>query len=113
MNQQTRLIQSIDRDGDTATLRLAGDVDLSSSPELRQALRQVMGRRPRATVVDLTRVAYMDSSGLATLVEALKRAGEYGGRLRLVGLNPRVRAVFEISQLDRVFEIVPGGQEAT
>jgi len=112
MNQQPRLIQNIDRDGDKATLYLAGDVDLNSSPELRQALRQVMGRRPRTTVVDLTRVAYMDSSGLATPVEAYKRSAEYGGKLQLVGLTPRVRAVFEISQLDKVFDIVPDAEEA-
>jgi anti-anti-sigma factor len=113
MNQPSRIIEAVERDGDTTTLRLAGDVDLNTSPELRGALRQVIARRPRRIVVNLGGVGYMDSSGLATLVEALKRTAEYGGKLHLLGLGPRVRAVFEISQLDRVFSIGPGEQEAT
>ena len=113
MDQQPGLIRSVERTEHAAVLRLSGDVDLNSSPQLRQGLRQVIARRPEVIVVNLQHVAYMDSSGLATLVEALKRTCEYGGKLRLVALTDRVRAVFEISQLDRVFEILPDEQEAT
>ena len=112
MESNPDLIQSIERRDDATILRLAGDVDLNSSPQLRHALRQVIGTRPAVVVVNLQDVEYMDSSGLATLVEGLKRIGKYRGALRLVGLNRRVRAVFEISQLDRVFEILPDEQEA-
>ena len=112
MTKQPGLIQHVERSEHATVLRLAGDVDLSSSPELRQGLRQVIKRRAAVVVVNLEQVGYMDSSGLATLVEALKRMSEYGGKLRLVGLSDRVRAVFEISQLDKIFEILPGEQEA-
>ena len=105
MDQPPNLIRHVERTENATALRLAGDVDLNSSPQLRQGLRQVIARRPDIIVVNLQSVAYMDSSGLATLVEALKRTSEYGGKLRPVALNERVRAVFEISQLDKVFEI--------
>jgi anti-sigma B factor antagonist len=112
MDQTPGLIESIERLEEATVLRLAGDVDLNSSPQLRQALRQVVTRRPKVIVVNLGGVQYMDSSGLATLVEALKRIAEYGGQLRLVRLNPRVAAVFEISQLDKVFDVLADEQEA-
>jgi len=88
------------------------DIDMSRSPQLRNALRGVQNDRPRKIVVDLTRVGYMDSSGLATLVEAMRSAGQNGWQLIICGLNPRVRAIFEIARLQSFFTIVPTRDEA-
>ncbi|MEM9374423.1 MAG: STAS domain-containing protein, partial [Planctomycetota bacterium] len=71
------------------------DVDLSRSPELRNALRAAQDRSPERLVVDLTDVSYMDSSGLATLVEAMRTAKNTGAPLVLAGMHPKVRAIFE------------------
>ncbi len=82
------------------------DVDLSRSPELRNALRSAQDRSPGMLVVDLTDVGYMDSSGLATLVEAMRTAKSTGAPLVLAGMHAKVRAIFEIARLDQFFTIV-------
>jgi anti-sigma B factor antagonist len=56
-------------------------------------------------VVDLTGVAFIDSSGLATLIEALQAVGKYGGKLRLCGLSPEVRKLFDLAQLSTIFDL--------
>lgn len=89
-----------------------GDIDLTASPTLRLALRQVQAGKPRALVVDLSQVSYMDSSGVATLVEAMQLARKNGTRLSLCGLQDKVRSIFEIARLDTVFRIVPTADAA-
>lgn len=83
-----------------------GDVDLSRSPHLRKALAAASQSKPRKLVVDLGQVNYMDSSGVATLVEALQIARRNGTTLILAALQPRVRSIMEIARLDTVFRIV-------
>ena len=82
-----------------------GDIDLSRSPALRTSLRQVMSGKPKRLVVDLGQVDYMDSSGVATLVEALQIARRGDTRMILCGMKDRVRSIFEIARLDTVFTI--------
>lgn len=93
--------------GPDVILSPTGDVDLSRSPALRSSLRQIQEtRRPKRLVVDLSGVSYMDSSGVATLVEALQTTRKQGSKMVLCGLGPRVRSIFEIARLDTVFTIV-------
>jgi anti-sigma B factor antagonist len=89
-----------------------GDIDLSRSPALRSALRQVQMAKPSRLVVDLARVDYMDSSGIATLVEALQNARRAETRMVLCGMKERVRSIFEIARLDTVFTIVESREQA-
>ena len=62
---------------------------------------------PKTLVVDLSRVSYIDSSGLAALIEAMQNVQEYGGKFALAGLQETVRTIFEIARLDQVFQIFP------
>ena len=89
-----------------------GDVDMSRSPDLRQTLREVLSARPQRVVVDLTDVGYMDSSGLATLVEAMRQAKASRIGLVLCGLSEKVRAIFEIARLHQFFTIVESVEAA-
>jgi anti-sigma B factor antagonist len=84
-----------------------GDIDMSCSPHFREALRQAQESRPKRLVVDMSGVGYMDSSGLATLVEAMKLTRNGGTRLVLSGLSDRVKAIFEIARLEKYFTITP------
>jgi anti-sigma B factor antagonist len=84
----------------------SGDVDLNASPTLRQALKQVQQARPASLVIDLSGVPYMDSSGVATLVEAMKIARDQRSKMTLAAPTPRVKSIFEIARLDMVFKIV-------
>ncbi len=96
-------------------LKLKGDVDMNSSAEVRGALGEAFrqgGKGARFLFVDLSEVRYMDSSGIATLVEAMQTCMKQGARLRLVNLSPAVRDVFELARLGSVFEIFPTMNEA-
>lgn len=82
-----------------------GDVDLSRSPVLRNSLKQALLAKPTRLVIDLGLVDYMDSSGVATLVEALQISRKSNTRMVLCGMKDRVRSIFEIARLDTVFTI--------
>jgi anti-sigma B factor antagonist len=90
---------------DGTLLQPTGEIDLARSPELRQRLREELERRPKRLIIDLSKVAYMDSSGVATLVEALQRSKAANCRLILTGLQPKVKSIFAIARLDSVFAI--------
>jgi anti-sigma B factor antagonist len=87
-------------------LDVSGDIDLATSPELRKALmREIREVRQQRVVVNLGSVRYMDSSGLASLVEGLKASRDLGSRFVLFGLNPTLKEVFHMSKLTTFFEI--------
>lgn len=97
-------------------LKLKGDVDMNSSSDVRGALGEVFRQGPtgaKALFIDLSQVRYMDSSGIATLVEAMQNCMKQGSRLRLVDLSPAVRDVFELARLASVFEIFPTFADAS
>jgi anti-sigma B factor antagonist len=93
--------------GTAVVVSPTGDVDLNASPTLRQALKQVQQGKPAALVIDLSGVPYMDSSGVATLVEAMKIARDQRSKMTLAAPTARVKSIFEIARLDMVFKIVP------
>src|SRR6266700_4773676 len=85
---------------------VSGDIDLATSPELRKALlREFRELRMPRVVLNLKDVHYIDSSGVASLVEGLKASRDVGSRLILFGLNSAVREVLQLSKLVRIFEI--------
>jgi len=97
---------------DTATiLDVSGNIDMSNSPEVRKALLREI-RENGVVVVNLTRVGYIDSSGVASLVEGLKASRESGSRLVLFGLSDSAREVLKISRLLNLFEIYNNEIEA-
>jgi anti-sigma B factor antagonist len=92
--------------------RPLGDIDLSRAPSLRLQLGEVQRSGTRRVIVDLEDVPYMDSSGVATLVEAMQTARREKTDLVLCGLQDKVRSVFQIARLDMVFTIVDTVDEA-
>jgi anti-sigma B factor antagonist len=88
-----------------AVVAVAGEIDVHTAPAFRdEMLTAITDESPRL-IVDLTEVPFMDSSGLAALVVALRRARDEGGRVRLVGPTSGPRKVLRIVQLDRVLPI--------
>jgi anti-sigma B factor antagonist len=83
----------------------SGDIDMYSSPELRQALMGFIDNKDLSLFIDFKEVSYIDSSGIATLVEGLKTMKEYGGRLKLVRIPEGIMEIFRFSKLDNIFEI--------
>ena len=85
-------------------IHLTGDVDLNSSPQARTAILEALTRNA-ALFVDLSQVTYMDSSGVASLVEGYQTARRQNLRFGLVAVAPPVRGVLRLARLDRVFPI--------
>jgi anti-sigma B factor antagonist len=94
-------------DAEVVTIRLSGEIDLQHSPQLRQLLLTKVSVRTPVLVLDFTEVKYIDSSGLATLVEYYKKSRGYSGQLAVAGLSNRVRSIFELVRLGEVFGIFP------
>jgi len=88
-------------------LPLKGEIDLHVSPSVTASLNEMIDKKPERLVVDLSDVSYIDSAGLAALIEAMQRVEGYGGKFALSGLQETVRSIFEISRLDQVFQIFP------
>lgn len=104
---------SIRRIEQIAILEVAGDIDLSSSPEVRKTLlRELRTSRTPRVVLNLEKVRYIDSSGVASLVEALKASRDIGSRLMLFGLTPIAREVLQLSRLLKIFEIYESEEQA-
>jgi anti-sigma B factor antagonist len=105
MDHETRV------EGEAVIVVLRGDVDLEQSPRARQVLLAAVGQA-RAVIADLSGVGYMDSSGVASLVEAFQAARSRGGRFALAAVSTSVLRVLELARLDRVFTIHATVEEA-
>ena len=88
-------------------LPLEGEIDLHVAPRIATSLSAMIEEKPPQLVVDLSRVTYIDSSGLAVLIEGMQNVEGYGGKFSLAGLQENVRPIFEIARLDQVFRIYP------
>lgn len=94
-----------EKTGDCTLIRLRGEVDLSWSQQVRKAVLKALDESPRVGVV-LSEVSYIDSSGIAALVEGFQNSRSKGTVFVLVAVSDAVRAVLELARLDRVFLIV-------
>ncbi len=92
---------------------ISGDIDLATSPELRKALlRELRDLKIPRVVLNLEGVRYIDSSGVASLVEGLKASRDVGSRLVLFGVNSTIREVLQISRLLKIFEIYENEEQS-
>lgn len=89
-----------------AVIALRGDVDLESSPKVRDALLECVGTK-RPVVVDMSGVSHIDSSGVASLVEAYQTARKSDTPFALAQVSQSAMRVLELARLDKVFTIQP------
>ena len=91
----------------TGILALEGEIDLHRSPQVKESLELLIEQMVPRILIDLSAVSYIDSSGLAVLIETMQRIVAYGGKFALFGLRDGVRGIFEIARLDQIFQIYP------
>ncbi len=91
---------------DAVVLHAQGRLTLEDTA-LKRNLEQVWRVKVARVIVNLTECPYVDSSGIALLVEALKRSRKESKGFSLVGVSPQVRAVLELTRLDKVFQVFP------
>lgn len=93
------------REGDVVVVAFAGEVDVYTASELRDAISKVLAAGHRRIVCDLTDVGFLDSTGLGVLVGRLKAVRMLEGQMRLVITAPRVLRNFKITGLEDVFAV--------
>lgn len=108
---ETFSVEMDNQDG-VIILKLSGEIDLNSSPQLRNKLSESVGNNRSNVVLDLSGVPYMDSSGVGTLVEAKRMVEKNKAQLFLVNPQTRVFSVLEITHLHRFFTICDTLEEA-
>lgn len=96
---------NIEEKGGVTVVKVIGDIDINTSPEFKKSCDSAISAKKDKIVINLSDVSYVDSSGLATLVEVLKNMRAYGGKLKLASLSDKVRGLFEITKLDKLFDI--------
>ena len=101
-------VKSFEKDGVTV-FQVNGEININTSPELKKLFEKQAAKK---IIVDLEKVSYVDSSGLATLVEMLKKTKVQGGSLGLASMPDKIKSLFEITKLDKLFPMFPNQQEA-
>jgi anti-sigma B factor antagonist len=99
-------------DSGVTTLAPKGEIDLHASPKLREALHEQVEKKAPVLLTDFSGVGYIDSSGLATLVEYVRDAKSFDGKFALYALQPKVKMVFELVRLNELFTITDTRDEA-
>ncbi|MEY2482536.1 MAG: anti-sigma factor antagonist [Verrucomicrobiota bacterium] len=89
-----------------------GAIDLHVSPEMRASLRAIIDEKPKRLVVDLSRVPYVDSSGIAVLIGAMQSLDLEGGVFLLAGAQETVMTILESAKLDKYFRLFPSVEAA-
>ena len=103
----------VDVFGDTATVRVSGELDVATAPVLGEELDRIAILPPPVVVVELARVTFLGSAGLGVLVQARRDLAERGSRLVLAKANDAVLRVMRIVHLDGVFEFDPARPETS
>jgi len=94
-------------EGTTVVFTLVGSLDIATSPSVRAALLQESSEGKRDAIVDLTRVEFLDSTGLGALIGAHKRALDNGTDVRLVVSEGPIARLLSITGLTKIFAIYP------
>jgi anti-sigma B factor antagonist len=105
-----RLKEGTDRN--VAIFTLEGEIDLHYAPVLRALFQAKAKARTPALVLDLTGVPYIDSTGLAAIIEYFRDACSYAGILCLAGLNEQLKSIFEIVRLDKAIPMFETASDA-
>ena len=106
LNINTRTTEGVE------IIALDGEVDMHVSPKFRDSLLAAFKKNVKNIIVDLSAVPYIDSSGIATLVEGLQWSKKDEGRFVLVGLHENVNNTLKLAKLDSFFEILPSEKDA-
>jgi len=106
---------TVDQCGSDTLVSLSGRIDVDSSPDFRDCLLAVLSEEPlpRAITVDLAGVHYIETSGIATLIEALRIARRHQTTFCLQGLGGSVRRLFEVTGVLALFESSDCGQKVS
>src|SRR5580692_4596179 len=99
-------------EGDAYVVDLSGEIDVYTSPKVKDAITELIDQGHYNLVINLEKVRYIDSTGLGVLIGGLKRVREHGGSVNLVCTNPQIKKIFDITGLVKIFGIFDDEQSA-
>jgi len=102
----------VEQRGEIALVRLDGRFDASVAEAFKTRIKELIEQDHARLVVDLAKIAFIDSSGLGALVACLRSANRAGGDIRLSGLRQEIRGIFELTRLHKLFDIHTDAERA-
>ncbi len=105
-------VQVRESDHDAYVVELGGEIDVYTSPKVKDAITALIDQGHYNLVINLEKVRYIDSTGLGVLIGGLKRVREHGGSVNLVCTNPQIRKIFDITGLVKIFGIFENEEDA-
>lgn len=105
MSDEKQTAWSAEGDKEKGTVRITGEVDFTNSPEVRQWLKEFCSETQGGLEVDLSNLEYIDSSGLAILIEVRKHLMSSNRTIRIVGASSQVQKLFTLTQIGDLFGI--------
>lgn len=95
----------VNRNETECIVKIKGELDAYTAPQLKAELVPIAEKKSVQLILDLSNVAYIDSTGLGVLVGTLKLTRKNGGSMQVVGLNERVMRLFKITGLNEIMDI--------
>lgn len=92
-------------DNGIAVCKITGEININSSTQLRGLFDELINQGQKKVIVDFSGLDYIDSAGLAVMIELLQRLQRASGVLRLCALNKRIKSIFEVTKLSNIFSI--------
>ncbi|MBL0956205.1 MAG: STAS domain-containing protein [Leptospira sp.] len=92
--------------GKIKTIEIAGKFDIESTEEFESIFNKLIESSPSLVSVEMSRLDYIDSSGIGSLIKSLNSLKNKKGKLLLVGMKPMIQNVFKLAKLDMFFEIL-------
>ncbi|MBF0330843.1 MAG: STAS domain-containing protein [Candidatus Omnitrophica bacterium] len=102
----------IENINDIVLVLLSGELNMDSSNALREAFKKILKENKKKVLVDFDKVSFIDSSGIATLIEMFQNMGKINGRMCLCHVNKKIVGVFEITKVHKLFSMFESHDEA-
>lgn len=97
---------------DIVIVKLDGEINMTNSNELRERFKTILREGQSKVLLDFEKVDFIDSSGIATLIEMFRNLGKVGGRMCLCQVNKKIINVLEITKVHKLFTIFENREEA-
>ncbi|PJE04492.1 MAG: anti-anti-sigma factor [Leptospira sp.] len=91
--------------GKIKIIEISGKYDIESTEEFEKIFNQQLDSKPQIVAIDMTKLDYIDSSGIGSLIKCLNSLKNKNGKMILVGIKPMIMNVFKLAKLDMFFEI--------
>ncbi len=106
------LVEAVVRKGEVIIVRVVGEMNINSAPNFHTRVLEEFASAPQHVVIDLGGLTFMDSTGIGTLLEIMRRLTRAGGKLSLVRLTDFISNVFDVTKMNQVFSIYATEEEA-